>query len=563
MHKLSSKLLIITLVILLFITATLVLVNLTVFNQFENKLKSDVSQCIEELQSSINGDKLEKVIDNNSKDNSEYQDLYNSMSLAKSKSIARNFYTLQIVDDNTTRYLIDVSVEASEFGDDYLSSEYIRKAFTGKTVVTDGSYSDEYGTYISAYSPIKNSQGKVLAVAVVDLDASMFENIKSTLTKAVLYTNIVVSFIVLILIFFFSRKLGKNVEEIKNALRKMNEGDLIHNIKIKSKDEFGEIANSINKVSTSLRNLLSNVVNTSNNINNITDSVMGKMEDLHKNVEEVSKKTQDLTANIEETAASTQEMAATSEDMKSKITSLNGKSHEGLDKATSISKKALDIMSVSINNKKETKEMILSTENLLKQAIKKSKCVEQISALSDSINNISSQTNLLALNASIESARAGEAGRGFSVVAEEIKKLAEESSVAINEIQNQTKVIVASVNELSTNSQQLLEFIDNRILKDYETLVSTSNEYSTDALYYRDFSEELNAASKHFSNSVEEILNIINGVANAASEDATSTLEMASKLKQLTRQSDDVLQIVNEAKISAEKLIKEISKFII
>ena len=188
MSKFGAKILKMMLVILSFMAIILVSVNFIMFQKFEKELKETANQCILELTNSIDGNKLEKVEKDKSKDIVEYQEILSSMSLAKSKSVARNFYTLLKVNDTNSEFLVDVSVEASEFLDEYKMSSDMQKAFNGEVVVSDKSYTDEYGTYISAFAPIKNSEGKIVAITGIDIDSSMFENIRSTLFKTMIFT---------------------------------------------------------------------------------------------------------------------------------------------------------------------------------------------------------------------------------------------------------------------------------------------------------------------------------------------------------------------------------------
>lgn len=563
MGRFGAKILKMGLFILGLMAFILLSVNVIMFNKFSNDLKNSVNQCVIQLKEAIDGDKLDKVIQTNSKDIPEYQQVLNSMSTAKSKSVARNFYTLVKTDDNNGKFVADVSVEASDFLDDYELNSDMKKAFEGQTVVSQKPYTDDYGTYMSAYIPVKNSSGKVVAIAGVDMDVSTFQNIKSGLFRTTIYSILGLSIVVLLLAYSFSKRMGIRITKIQNSLEKLGNGDLTGAIELDSKsgDEIDDIAISINMVENSLRKLIEKVIGTTDNIDVVIENVKAKVKSLNEETAEVSAVTEELSANIQETAASAEEMSSSSKGIEGTVLQIAEKSKEAAFKASEISKKSEIIKCNSQSNKDEAERMFRDTGSRLQQSIDKAKAVEQISVLSDSILQITSQTNLLALNAAIEAARAGEAGKGFSVVADEIRKLAEKSSETIGKIQDVTSVIVSSVDELAHNSNSMLSFIEKRIFKDYATLLETSEEYNKDAMYYMSFSIELKEKTELLLASLSDILNTIEGVAGASVQGAEGTTNIADRVLTVSSNSNHVLEEVQKAKTNSEILKKEVLMF--
>ena len=121
--------------------------------------------------------------------------------------------------------------------------------------------------------------------------------------------------------------------------------------------------------------------------------------------------------------------------------------------------------------------MIAGIIESLKSAIEESTSVRHVNELTEEILSVSSQTNLLALNASIEAARAGEAGKGFAVVADEIRKLADSTRETANNIQSINAQVTDAVEKLSDSANQLVTYIDDTIMPDYDSFVKTGEQY--------------------------------------------------------------------------------------
>jgi len=331
--------------------------------------------------------------------------------------------------------------------------------------------------------------------------------------------------------------------------------------KYKTSDEIGSVIISTDKMVQNLRETINGVINESNNVRNSINDSNKQMSYFMQQIEEISATTEELSAGMEETAASAEEMSAASTEIGKAAESVAAKATEGSVKAGEITIRANDLKNNAVNSQKQTTDIFRQTQSELVDAIEHSKEVDKINVLSSAILGITSQTNLLALNAAIEAARAGEAGRGFAVVAEEIRKLAAESSNTVTQIQNVTKSVIAAVENLSSNSRKMLDFIDQQVIKNYHAMVETGEQYNQDANFVGDLVGNFSATSEELLALTENMLQAIEEVAKATNEGASSTTNIAEKTTVIVQKSYDIVKLSNSVAESAEKLTELVSIF--
>lgn len=202
-----------------------------------------------------------------------------------------------------------------------------------------------------------------------------------------------------------------------------------------------------------------------------------------------------------------------------------------------------------------------STKEGLEKAITESKRIDEIRNLAQDILAISSQTNLLALNASIEAARAGESGKGFSVVAEEIRNLADTSKRTVDQITSVTDVIIQSVTSLSDRSNALLTFMNEKVMADYQQMISISRQYEDDAVFFCSVATDLGASSEEMSASMININESIDLIANLVGEITKGMKVIEEAITDSSGQSSDVVSEMENLSNLSEKLNKTVAAF--
>ena len=193
----------------------------------------------------------------------------------------------------------------------------------------------------------------------------------------------------------------------------------------------------------------------------------------------------------------------------------------------------------------------------LNDAIEKSKSVDQIQALTGEILAISQQTKLISLNASVEAANAGTAGEGFAAVAKEVRDLAHSSQDTANRIQEINSVVTAAVYNLSDHAQNLIDYMSQSVLTEFEAFVQSGSQYRQDAAYIRKTMDEFHEQTERLKHSMSDIADSIDTITTAIDEGAHGITGVAGNTKDLVLDMEDITKRMGVNQNVVEELKKE------
>lgn len=355
-----------------------------------------------------------------------------------------------------------------------------------------------------------------------------------------------------------------SVRNISASINVIAGGDFVQKVPkklVNRKDDFGNLAKTLEGMRHSLRGLLAQVKNESANIDNVVESIDANVFTLNSEIEDVSATTQELAASTEETAASADQINSMTQQIDDAAREIATRAQDGATEAEDIHKRASQSKTNAVENRQKMEQMQAEIRSSLQKALEDAKVVEKIGILADSILNITGQTNLLALNASIEAARAGDAGRGFAVVAEEIRVLAEQSQEAVANIQAVTENVSSAVGNLAKDSNRLLDYVDQDVVESFALFEQMADDYNADATKINELVSDFSATSEELLASINSISEAIDGITLASNDSAAGTTNIAQKTVSIVNESSEVMKSAKVAEQSAEELRKNVDNF--
>ncbi|PKM94360.1 MAG: hypothetical protein CVU84_09810 [Firmicutes bacterium HGW-Firmicutes-1] len=531
------------------------------FDSIQGKLQAIVSTVAQNIDTQTH----EEIFQGKEKTEA-YMDIFNNLSKVVEQNELEFIYTMKIVDDSIL-FVIDSDPESdTQVGEIYMplteSTEALKKTIDGTISVEEEFYTDGYGTFLSAYAPIIDSNGDIVAIVGADIEASEIISNLRELTIKILAFGFIILLVVLVVIYFVFDKMTKPLLVINKKVHDLStsNGDLTQRLEVLSNDELGNLAKSTNALLEFLNGVISNINKDTIILNKSIDRINDKINHFDSDTNIMLGQSQKLAQDAHNTKDNLDDSNLHINELLDSINEVKG-TMEGCKSHLATATKMISKNKENITNEKETISKLSTASEKTSTAVTRLMNVSSnIGDILKIVMQISEQTNLLALNAAIEAARAGESGKGFSVVADEIRKLAEQSAQS-------TSKIGGLLTEVQKEIGNIKDEKDNMDVE-YEHTIDLFQASSQELDQVFELIEVISEAIENSQQEINVLASMKSGIEknlNSIQDIALTTNESASSIEDsLRRQRSTVKEItssMNEVVNISTSLNKEVHRF--
>ncbi|RKD32308.1 methyl-accepting chemotaxis protein [Thermohalobacter berrensis] len=409
---------------------------------------------------------------------------------------------------------------------------------------------------LGIFNTISKTGWKIVGI----IPYSEIEEDTSIIFRNSIRNGIIVLVVAILLGLFFSRFITSSLNNLVEDVKKIGSGDFTVKCKVKTKDEIGTLAKTLNQMIKDLGVLIKNVQSSSEQLASSSQQLTATSqqsttaaEEVARTIEEIAKSANEQAEDTEKGAQKTNELGEIVEGDQELMSQLNIAANK-VDELKDEGIKSIQELT------ERTEQNSKASQEVHRVVLETNESTEKISASSKMIQNIAEQINLLALNAAIEAARAGEAGKGFAVVADEIRKLAEETDQF-------TKEIEEVVNDLQVKSKDAVDTMEKTtkyIKEQNESVEDTREKFEgiADSIEKtKDIINKLNVSGKQLTEKKNEILSVMENLSAISEENAASTEEASASIEEQSASMEEIANASEALSELAQELQSAIVKF--
>ncbi len=463
----------------------------------------------------------------------------------------------------------DVAKEMTKTSDDFknelakhneLSSKMIESAKAGKYDEAVKIYNTEGEEVRTAVFKQLNELIAMNVKSAQQANSNNISQFKEVRNMNITYTTIAFLFIIVMAYILIKNMVGP-LNKIKDLANRISSYDFSDPIVITRKDEFGQTGVALNTAQKNISNLVKVIMENSQELSASSEELSATVEELSSKVVIIDKAVGTIALDIQESSAASEEISASVEEVDSSINILSSKAMDGSNNANQSKERATEVKNNSQKALEQTKKIYVEKQNKMLKAIEDGKVVDSIKVMADTIGSIAEQTNLLALNAAIEAARAGEQGKGFAVVADEVRKLAEQSAQAVTGIQDTiVKVQQAFKSSIDTGSD-ILKFVNTDVQAEFDAYGETGNQYYNDSDFVSIVSDEIAAMSEEITATIGQVSEAVQSMAQTSQNSSEEAETIKESMIETTNAIEQVALTAQSQAELAQKLNEIVLKF--